>query len=35
VHFWADVVVGSLLGAAIGAGIALAVRALLRRRAAA
>ena len=34
VHFWADVVVGALLGAAIGAGVALAVRALRRRIAA-
>jgi undecaprenyl-diphosphatase len=30
VHFWADVIVGALLGAAIGAGAALAVRALRR-----
>jgi membrane-associated phospholipid phosphatase len=30
VHFWADVIVGALLGAAIGAGVALAVRALRR-----
>ncbi len=30
VHFWADVIVGSLLGAAIGAGVALAVRAARR-----
>ncbi|HEX2104850.1 MAG TPA: phosphatase PAP2 family protein [Solirubrobacteraceae bacterium] len=28
VHFWADVVVGALLGAAIGAGVALAARGL-------
>jgi membrane-associated phospholipid phosphatase len=31
VHFWADVVVGSLLGAAIGALVALAARRMLRR----
>lgn len=30
VHFWADVLVGSLLGAAIGAGMALGLRALRR-----
>lgn len=30
VHFWADVIVGALLGAAIGAGVALAARALRR-----
>lgn len=30
VHFWADVIVGALLGAAIGAGAALGVRALHR-----
>ncbi|HEX2087805.1 MAG TPA: phosphatase PAP2 family protein [Solirubrobacteraceae bacterium] len=30
VHFWADVVVGALLGAAVGAGVALAVRAVRR-----
>ena len=30
VHFWADVIVGALLGAAIGVGSALGVRALRR-----
>ena len=30
VHFWADVIVGALLGAAIGAGAAFGVRALQR-----
>ena len=32
VHFWADVVVGSLLGAAIGAAVALAARRLRAAR---
>jgi undecaprenyl-diphosphatase len=30
VHFWADVIVGAVLGAAVGAGVALAARALRR-----